>query len=99
MLSQSKHLEPQMNNTNFSEMDESMMRKNDDQIIYRDHAFKTQDLLNMRVLIHQKIEQVFERATLWTNIMPHKIFSDLVSFNASATGFNPQTVNTQERSR
>ena len=38
----------------------------------------------MRQLIHHKIEQVFERASLWTNIMPEKIFADLVSFSAEA---------------
>ena len=38
----------------------------------------------MRMLIHHKIEQVFERASLWTNIMPEKIFADLVSFSAQA---------------
>ena len=47
-------------------------------IEYRDIVFKTRDLIDMRFLIHKKIEQVLDRASLWTNIMPQKIFNDLV---------------------
>lgn len=68
-----------------------MIKGKDEKILYRDIAFKTKDLLNMRMLIHQKIEQVFERASLWTKIMPQKIFSDLVTFNSQANGINPKT--------
>ena len=42
----------------------------------------------MRVLIHHKIEQVLDRASLWTKIMPQKIFSDLVHFIAENNGIN-----------
>ena len=35
----------------------------------------------MRALIHPKIEQVVAQATnIWGNIMPEKIFNDLVQF-------------------
>ena len=50
----------------------------EDTIEYRDIIFKTSDLIDMRFLIHKKIEQVLDRASLWTNIMPQKIFNDLV---------------------
>ena len=50
-------------------------------VTYRDIEFKTRDLIDMRILIHHKIEQVLEQGSLWTKIMPHKIFSDLVSFS------------------
>lgn len=42
----------------------------------------------MRVLIHHKIEQVLDRASLWKKIMPQKIFSDLVHFIAENNGIN-----------
>jgi len=54
---------------------------------YRNIDFKAKDMIDMRVLIHHKIEQVFERASLWTNIMPVKIFNDLVTF-ISETGMD-----------
>lgn len=62
------------------------IRDDNDTITYRDIAFKAKDLIDMRGLIHQKIEQVLERASLWRNIMPSKIFRDLVSFNAEVSG-------------
>ena len=34
----------------------------------------------MRAVIHEKIEQLFSSSTLWSNVMPVKIFNDLVSF-------------------
>ena len=47
----------------------------------------------MRVLIHHKIEQVLDRASLWTKIMPQKIFSDLVHFIAENNGINLPAIN------
>lgn len=43
-------------------------------IKYRNIGLKAKDLIDMRMLIHQKIEQVFEQASLWKNVMPQKIF-------------------------
>lgn len=51
-------------------------------IKYRDIGLKAKDLIDMRMLIHHKIEQVLEGASLWNNFMPYKIFKDLVSFSA-----------------
>lgn len=61
-----------------------IIKPREDIITYRDIDFKTRDLIDMRVLIHHKIEQVLENASLWTNIMPEKIFNDLVIFSAEA---------------
>ena len=47
---------------------------------YRGMQFKTQEFIEMRAIIHQKLEQLFSSSGLWTNIMPNKIFGDLVSF-------------------
>ena len=63
-----------------------------DTINYRNIAFKTKDLIDMRVLIHHKIEQVLDRASLWTKIMPQKIFSDLVHFIAENNGIDMHTL-------
>lgn len=81
-------IEPVINNSLWTDEYDSAIKIRDDNdtITYRDIAFKAKDLIDMRGLIHQKIEQVLERASLWRNIMPSKIFRDLVSFNAEVSG-------------
>ena len=45
----------------------------------------------MRSLIHPKIEQVLNRTpNLWGQIMPEKIFNDLVQFTGTAAGTSVQ---------
>ena len=51
--------------------------------------FRTQEFLEMRGLIHQKIEQIFSSSGLWSTIMPVKIFSDLVTFVGQHASFPP----------
>ena len=55
-------------------------------ISYRSIDFKAKELVDMRQLIHQKIEQTFQSSPLWNSIMPVKIFTDLVSFFGDPTG-------------
>ena len=47
---------------------------------YRGIDFKIKQLIDMRSVIHQKIEQLFSSSNLYANIMPVKIFGDLISF-------------------
>lgn len=42
----------------------------------------------MRNVLHQKIEQVFGCSPLWTNLLPVKIFGDLISFIGEHSGNN-----------
>ena len=51
----------------------------------------------MRVLIHCKIEQVMEQASLWTKIMPQKIFTDLVTFCAEPASEKPAKLNSTQQ--
>ena len=57
-----------------------------DLVTYRSIDFRVKELVDMRDLIHQKIEQTFASSQLWTPIMPVKIFTDLVSFFGDPTG-------------
>lgn len=63
--------------------------------------FEVNDLVEMRSLIHPKIEQVLTcTPNLWANIMPDKIFNDLVQFTGTAAGNSIQnaTVNHENAS-
>jgi len=72
----------------------------DEKIVYRDLEFHTRDLIEIRVLMHHKIEQELGQAGLWKKIMPQKIFSDLVTFIADASGHLSETLSTAlERSK
>ena len=51
-----------------------------DSIQYRGIDFKVKQLIDMRSVIHQKIEQLFSTSQLWNNMMPVKIFGDLINF-------------------
>ena len=48
--------------------------------MYRDISFNTQDLLDIRYVIHHKVEQVLSQSSLWKDVMPERIFKDLVNF-------------------
>ena len=56
----------------------------DEKVSYRSVTVKTKDLIDMRSVIHQKIEQVLSQSNLWSKIMPEKIFHDLVNFIANS---------------
>lgn len=49
-------------------------------VSYRNYNIEVKSLIDMRRVIHQKIEQVFSQSALWNQIMPSKIFNDLLSF-------------------
>ena len=55
-------------------------RESSETVSYRGVQFKMQEFLEIRGVIHQKIEQMFSSSVLWQTIMPVKIFSDLVTF-------------------
>ena len=53
---------------------------------FRGIDFKKKDLLDMRSIMHQKIEQLMDNSPLWATMMPVKIFKDLVNFVGDASG-------------
>lgn len=55
-------------------------------IDYRGIRFQKKDLIDMRSIIHQKIEQLFGSSNLWTGFMPTKIFNDMVNFVGDPSG-------------
>ena len=59
---------------------EAELAQNDQIVSYREVDFAVKDLIDMRQVIQQKVEQVFSQSILWSTIMPGKIFNDLLSF-------------------
>ena len=55
-------------------------------VSFRGIDFRKKDLLDMRGIIHQKIEQLMDNSPLWATMMPVKIFKDLVNFVGDASG-------------
>ena len=47
------------------------------------------EFIDMRSVIHQKVEQLFSVSNLWASIMPVKIFGDLVSFVGHHQNISP----------